>query len=142
MSVIAVLPLLDRLDALIGKIDALIDALRGVPPEGVEGIVPPPQVTIERLNNRYMLFDIDTGTARTDVALGLTEVLKKQGVEHARYMVILALGGGFSYKLNAADQPTVDALLGAEWEFEVEEIFVTNAAVAGTARIHVEYRVE
>ena len=142
MSALAVLPLLNRLDALIKKIDELIVATTGVVPPGVEVVVPPPQVIVERLNNRYYIVDdIDTSDT-TERSLGLKEILKKQGIEYARYLTILDVGGDFTYRLNEKSAKSLTAFIGAEHIFEVEEIWVTGSGVAGTAIIFMEYRVE
>ena len=147
MSALAgLIPLLNRIDALIKKMDELITVMTGKVPEGVpevpEIIVPAPQVVVERLNNRYLIVEIDTSVARTDEPIGLKNMLLKQGVEYARYMTILDVGGGFTYKLNTTGVPALTGQVGAEHEFEIEEIFITNSAAAGTARLFIEYRVE
>ena len=94
-------------------------------------------------NNRYHVFEIDTSEERDDEALGLATILEEAGAAYSPYITITAVGGGFSYKINSEDNALNTAMLGEEWEdFEITEIYVTNAAVAGTAKIHVEYRVD
>jgi len=134
--------LLNRIDALIKKIDELITVISRKPTEGVEVVVPAPQVVVERLNNRYLIIEIDTSVARTDEPIGLKNILLGQGVEYARYMTILDVGGGFTYKLNTTGVPALTGQVGAEHEFEIEEIFITNSAAVGTAKLFIEYRVE
>ena len=129
MSALALFPLLNRIDALIKKMNELLIAI-GVPPDALPPI-PQIVITMPLRSNRYHVFELDTATVRANVALGLKEMLKKQGVFHATYMVILALGGGFSYRVNDIAAPLVDAQIGAEWdEFEVEEVYITNTAAA------------
>lgn len=142
MSALGLFPILNRIDALIKKIDELIKTLTGIPP--ADGVIPPTVVITEpKRNNRYHIFSLDTATARTDAALGVKDLMEKTGAEYATYMVILGVGGGFTYKLNSKVAPSVTGAVGALWEaFEVEEIYITNLAVAGTAQIHIEYRVE
>lgn len=142
MSVLAgLLPILNRIDALIAKIDELLTAMGVViPPDGV--IVPPTQIILEELNNRYYIFDsIDTSDT-DERALGLKDILKTQGVEFARYVVILSVGGGFTYKLNTVGEPSLTAAVGAEHIFEVEEIYVAGSGGAGTAVMFIEYKVD
>lgn len=104
------------------------------------GYTPSP---IARLNNRHHVFEIDTSEAHSDEAVGLATILKDAGVSHANYLLVVAVGGGFSYKVNSTTSPSNDASVGEEWErYEITEIYVTNAATAGTAKIHVEYRVK
>ena len=141
MSALAgLLPILNRIDALIAKIDELLIALGVViPPDGI--IILPPQLVVERLNNRYLIATVDTSDA-TERAIDLKDTLLKQGVEYARYMVVLAVGGDFTYKLNDKGAAALDAQIGAEHIFEIEEIYVTGSGSAGTGKIFLEYRVE
>ena len=130
----------EKLQEIIDKLSALVPEIPGVP-----GIPPAPQVvvSIPQRANRYHIFELDTATARANVPLGLKEYLDKFDVKHATYMVVLAVGGGFTYRVNSGAESLCTAVVGDEWsEFEITEIFITNLAVAGTARIHVEYRVE
>ena len=142
MAALGLLPLLDRLDNLIKKINELITVLKGEAPP----VVPPaPQVIVAmpQRGNRYHVFDIDTSVARNNVPLGLKEYLDPYDVKHAIYMTVLAVGGGFTYRVNSGAESLCTAVIGDEWdEFEITEVYITNAAVAGTAQIHVEYRVE
>ena len=142
MSAFGLLPLLNRLDALIKRIDELITVLKGEAPPTPEA---PTIVTVTKPlhNNRYTIFSLDTATVRNNEPLGLLEILKKHGVEHASYMVILAVGGGFTYQVNSKSESLCTAAVGDEWsEFEIAEVYITNPSVAGTALIHVEFRVE
>jgi len=140
MSEILVLPILNRLDAAIKKLTEILDKLLGKPAE--EGL--PTIVVIKpEYNNRYQVFSINTGVVHTDDSLGLKDILTKHGAFYASYMSVLAIGGGFSYKVNSKGNNSLTASIGEEWsEFEIEEIFITNAAVAGTALIYVEWRAD
>jgi len=133
---------INRLDVIINRLERLIAALTGapIPPE----VPAPPVVEIEQalLNNRYHVFEVDLSTAHTDEVLGIQELVKKQGVEHCRYMTIIALPAAMQYRMNDKGASLNDAALGEEWEFEITEIYITNAALAGTAKIHVEFRVD
>lgn len=142
MSALVLLPILNRIDALIKKLDEFISTITGVPP--AERVVPPTLVIIEpRRNNRYDISTLDTATSRTDEPLGVKDLMEKAGALYATYMIVLAVGGGFSYKVNSKAAPSVSAQVGDEWdEFEIEELYITNAAVAGTAILHIEYRVD
>lgn len=142
MSAFGLLPLLNRLDALTRKVEELITVLKGEAPPTPEA---PTIVTIIKplYNNRYTVFSLDTATVRTNEPLGLLEILKKHGVEYATYMVVLAVGGGFTYQVNSKSESPCTAAVGDEWsEFEISEVYITNPSVAGTALIHVEFRVE
>lgn len=142
MSLVALPLILNRIDALIKKLDQLISLMVGVPPADM--VVPPTVVITEpKRNNRYHIFALDTATARTDEELGVKDLMEKVGIEYATYMVILSIGGGFTYKQNSKVAPSVTGAVGASWEaFEIEEVYITNVSAAGTAQIHIEYRVE
>ena len=141
MSAFGLLPLLNRLDTLTRKVEELITVLKGeAPPTEIPTIV---TVTKPLYNNRYTVFSFDTSTVRTNEPLELLEILKKHGVEYATYMVILAVGGGFTYQMNSKSESLCTAAVGDEWsEFEISEVYITNPSVAGTALIHIEFRVE
>lgn len=135
---------LNRLDALINRVERLIAAVTGVPVEELPPPIEIPPVTVitERFPNCYRIFDLDLATVRTDEPLGLADILKGAGVEFATYMSIVAIASGFSFKVNNTGFDAITASVGLEWdEFEITEIFITNTAGAGTARIEVEYRV-
>lgn len=126
----------EKLQEIIDKLSALVPDVT-IPP-GPQVIVAMPQ-----RSNRYHIFELNTATARANEPLGLKEHLDKYDVKHAIYLVVLAVGGGFTYRVNSGAESLCTAVVGDEWsEFEFTEIFITNLAVAGTARIHVEYRVE
>jgi len=133
------LPLLNRLDVLIEELRRLRAVLEGKPP--VEGVVPA-TTTVERLNNRYKVFSLNLAAVRTDEPLGIKALVEAQGVKYARFVTILALPAAMSYRLNSKNADQVSATLGEEIEFEIEEMYITNAALAGTAIIWVEYFVE
>ena len=139
MSFLAVV---NRLDVLINRIERVEAILKGeAPPDEVP--VPPVEVIVEQLPNRYKLFRVDLSTAHTDFALGLKEILTKTDAEYASYMSIVTAPSAFTFKVNSTDQDAISAVAGLEWEdFEITEIFVTNAALVGTAIIEVEWRVD
>ncbi|MBA7652602.1 hypothetical protein ES703_60437 [subsurface metagenome] len=127
--------------AMKKKLQEIIDKLSELVPD--IPTPPAPLIIVSQFSNRYHIFDLDTSTLRANVPLGLKEYLDKYDVEHATYMVVLAVGGGFTYRMNSGAESLCTAIVGDEWEdFEFTEVFITNPAVAGTAQIHVEYRVE
>jgi len=134
------LVVVNRLDVLINRMERLIAAITGKPLPDEK----PPVIMVEQalLNNRYYIFEKDLSVVRADEALGIQELVKKHGVEHCRYMTILALPAALQYKVNDTGAPAADASLGEELEFEITEIYLTNAALAGTAKIWVEFRVD
>lgn len=136
----------NRLDVLINRIERLIAATTGVPMDELpEIVIPSPELVISEplLPNRYKLFRIDLSVAQDDEAIGLGELLKAVGVTHASYMSIITVPAAFTFKLNSTDMDAIDAAVGLEWDgFEITEIFITNAALAGTALLNVEYRVD
>jgi len=135
---------INRLDALIKRVEQLISAVTGKPVEGLPPIeLPPPTVVLPQLPNRYKLFRVDLATARSKEPVGLKEILKAAGVPYATYMCIITVPAAFTFQVNSTDMDVIDAAIGLEWEdFEISEIFITNAVLAGIALIHVEYRVD
>ncbi len=140
---------LNRLDVLINRIERLISATTGVPldelPTTIEVIAPPPELVISQpmLPNRYKLFRIDLSVAHTDEPLGVADLLAGVGQLYASYMSIITVPAAFTFKLNSTDMDAIDAAVGLEWDdFEITEIFITNPALAGTALLNVEYRVD
>lgn len=124
----------------LGAIEELSKLLKpmGVP-KAPKAVAPKPELTPvlvqEIKNSQYKNFDLDTSVARTDEPLGLRDM----GIV-ADSITILAVGGGFSYRLNSRTNDLTTAVLGlSETEFEIEEIYITNAAVAGTAIIRVNW---
>ncbi len=140
---------LNRLDVLINRIERLISATTGVPvdelPTTIKVIAPPPEVVISQpmLPNRYKIFRIDLTEAHDNEPLGLGDLLKGVGVLYASYMSIITVPAAFTFKLNSTDMDAIGATVGLEWDnFEITEIFITNAVLAGTALLNVEYRVD
>jgi len=126
---------LNRLDVLINRIERLISATTGVPvdelPTTIEVIAPPPEVVISQpmLPNRYKLFRIDLTVAHSNEPIGLADLLAGVGVPYASYMSIITVPSAFTFKLNSTDMDAIDAAVGLEMDnFEVTEIFITNAA--------------
>ena len=136
---------LNRLDVLINRIERLIAATLGVPADELPPpvVIPLPEVVIPQLPNRYKIFRVDLTTVHADEPIGLADLLKGVGVLYASYMSIITVPSAFTFKLNSTDMDAIDAAVGLEQEnFEITEIFITNAALAGTALINVEYRVD
>ncbi len=136
----------NRLDALINRVERLIAAVTGVPIDELpEIVIPTPELVISEplLPNRYKLFRVDLAVAHDNEPLGLSDLLKGVGVLHASYMSLITVPSAFTFRLNSTDMDAIDAAVGLEWDgFEITEIFITNAALAGTAIINVEYRVD
>jgi len=138
--------ILNRLDVLINRIERLIAATTGVPLDELpEIVVPAPEIVISQpmLPNRYKLFRVDLTAANDDEPIGVADLLAGVGTFYASYMSIITVPSAFTFKLNSTDMDAIDAAVGLEQEnFEITEIFITNAALAGTALINVEYRVD
>ncbi|MBA7716431.1 hypothetical protein ES703_125504 [subsurface metagenome] len=136
----------NRLDTLINSIERLIAATTGVPIDELPPIViPPPELVISQpqLPNRYKLFRVDLSVAHDDEPIGVGSMLKDVGALYASYISIITVPDDFTFKLNSTDMDEIDAAVGLEQEnFEITEIFITNAELAGTALINVEYRVD
>ena len=137
----------NRLDALINRIERLTAATTGVPVDELppEIVIPPPEVVISQpmLPNRYKLFRVDLTVAHSDEPIGVADLLAGVGVHYASYMSIITVPSAFTFKLNSTDMDAIDAAVGLEMDnFETTEIFITNTAGAGTALINVEYRVD
>jgi len=106
------------------------------PPQPTKGTVPStvvPTLTQEIKNKLYKNISFSTAVGVTDAPLGLRDM----GIV-ADTMTILALGGGFTYKMNspANDATTASAVGQQEIDFEIEEIYVTGLG-AGTGQIRV-----
>lgn len=137
--------ILNRLDALINRVERLIAAVTGVPVDELPPaiIIPPAEVIVEQLPNRYKIFRVDLSVAHTDEPIGVGDLIKGVGTPHASYMSIITVPAAFTFKLNSTDMDAIDATVGLEWDdFEITEIFITNAVLAGTALINIEYRVD
>jgi len=102
------------------------------------GVVPgelTPILVQEIKNSEYKNIPLDTSVPRNNIALGLRDM----GIV-ADSITILAIGGGFTYRLNKPTNDSTTAVVGLqETEFEIEEVYITNAAVAGTAIIRVNW---
>ncbi len=138
--------LANRLDVIAELLKRLIAATTGVPIDELPDIViPPPEIVISQpmLPNRYKLFRIDLSIAHTDEPIGLAEMLAGVGQRYASYMSVITEPNPFTFKLNSTDMDAIDASVGLEMDdFEITEIFYSNAAAAGTALVNVEYRVD
>lgn len=149
MSIVAalLLPVINRIDVLINRVERLIAATTGVPLDELpaEIVIPTPELVISEtlLPNRYKLFRIDLTVAHDDEPIGLSDLLKGVGVPHASYMSIITVPSAFTFRLNSTDMDAIDAAVGLEWDdFEITEIFISNASLMGTAIMNVEYRVD
>ncbi len=132
---------------LINRVERLIAATTGVPIDELPPVIeiPAPEVVISQpmLPNRYKLFRVDLSLAKTDEPLGVADLLAGLGRLYASYMSIITVPAAFTFKLNSTGMDAIDAAVGLEMDdFEITEIFITNAALAGTALINVEYRVD
>ncbi len=109
----------------------------GPPPQPRKGVVPDPLVPIlvqEIKNKMYQNIDISTAVTVIDQPLGL----RAMGLV-ADAMTILAIGGGFTYKMNKMSNDSTTAILGLrETDFEIEEVYITGLA-PGTARIRINW---
>ena len=137
----------NRLDALINRIERLTAAITGVPVDELPPVVeiPAPELVISQpqLPNRYKIFRVDLSVVHADEPLGIADLIKDVGALYASYMSIITVPAAFTFKLNSTDMDPIDAAVGLEQEdFEITEIFITNAALAGTALVNVEYRVD
>lgn len=135
----------NRLEVLINRIERLIAAITGVPVDELppEIVIPPVEVVVEQLPNRYKIFRVDLTVAHSDEAIGVADLLKGVGTAHASYMSIITVPDDFTFKLNSTDMDAIDAAVGLEWdEFEITEIFITNVVGVGTALVNIEYRVD
>jgi len=141
---------INRLDALINRVERLIAATTGVPVDELPPVieVPPPEVVISQpmLPNRYKIFRVELDRTYADEPLGIGDLLKGVGVLYASYMSIITVPFAFTFKLNSTDMDAINAAVSLEQEnFEITEIFITNAVaqVAGTvALLEIEYRVD
>ncbi|NQT07576.1 hypothetical protein HQ586_00715 [Candidatus Bathyarchaeota archaeon] len=135
----------NRLDVLINRIERLTSAITGVPIDELPPVVEIPELVISQpqLPNRYKIFRVDLSVVRADEPLGVGDLIKDVGALYASYMSIITVPAAFQFKLNSTDMDDIDAAVGLEQEnFEITEVFITNAAGAGTALINVEYRVD
>lgn len=121
------------------KLQEVIDKLSGLVPDFE---VPPVEVITEpKLANRYKIITQTLAAALTDEAIGVKDLKPTTG--YCTYMNILAVGGGFTFKINSSGSDAITAAVGMELEnYEIEEIYLTCGAVAGNAIFYLEYRVE
>jgi len=95
-----------------------------------KAIPPPPQLvptlTQEIKNSLYKNFTVDLSVARADVPLGLRDM---GIVADAMTIISLTAGAAFTYKINStANDSTPGIARAQETEFEIEELYLTNAA--------------
>jgi len=108
-----------------------------IPPQPIKGTVPKEIVPIlvqEIKNKLYKNIGFSTAVGVVDQPLGLRDM----GIV-ADAMTVLAIGGGFTYKLNSQGNDSTTAVAGLEEDqFEIEEIYVTGLG-AGTGQIRVNW---
>ena len=106
------------------------------PPQPSKGVVPPtivPVLTQEILNKLYRNISFSTAVGVVDQPLGLRDMRIV-----ADTMTVLALGGGFTYKMNkpSNDATTASAVGQQETAFEIEELYITGLG-PGTGQVRV-----
>lgn len=121
----------------VQELEKLIRPMK--PPQAPRAGVPPGELTPvlvqEIKNSKYKNISFNTAVVRANVPLGLRDM----GLI-ADAITILAIGGGFGYRLNEIDNDLTTAVVGlSETEFEIEEVYLTNAAAVGTAQIRVNW---
>jgi len=123
----------------LAAVQALEKIIRpmGAAPQPVKGIVPKEVIPIlvqEIKNKLYKNIAFSTAVGVVDQPLGLRDM----GIV-ADAMTILAVGGGFTYKMNSQGNDSTTAVAAwVEDEFEIEEIYVTGLG-AGTAQVRVNW---
>lgn len=100
-------------------------------------IAPPPEISpllVQEIKNKlYKNITLDLSVARTDVPLGLRDM---GIVADALTIVSLTVGATFTYKLNSTSNDATPGSQGlSDTEFEIEEVYITNAAQAGASTI-------
>jgi hypothetical protein len=95
-----------------------------------------PMLTQEIKDRIYRNFIVDLSVAHTDVPLGI----RGMGIV-ATSITVIQVDSAFSYKINTASNdptPVTTSDKGmSETEFEIEELYITNAALSGQAIIRV-----
>jgi len=112
-----------------------LEELIPLPPEIPARVRITPTLTQEVKDRDYRNFEIDLSTARTNEALGI----RRLGIV-ADTMTIIRADSAFTYRLNNASNDATPAEKGfTEDQFEIEEIYITNAALTGTAIIRINW---
>jgi len=112
-----------------------LEELMPPPPEIPARIRITPTLVQEVKDRGYRNFTIDLSTARTNEALGL----RKLGIV-ADTMTIAKADSAFTYRINSASNDETPAEKGmVEDQFEIEELYITNSALTGTAIIRVNW---
>jgi len=94
-----------------------------------------PVLTQEIKHKNYKNFIIDLSEAHTDYPLGIRDM----GIV-ADTMTVIRADSSFSYKLNSTSNDATPAEKGqVEDQFEIEEIYITNAAASGQAIIRIAW---
>ena len=121
----------------IAELEKLIKPMT-VPPAPRKGEVPAelvPTLVQEIKNSEYKNIGFDTSVARVNEPLGLRDL----GIV-ADSMTVIAIGGGFSYRINKPTNDLTIASVGLqETDFEIEELYITNPAAPGTATIRINW---
>lgn len=127
----------DLLEILVKVASAQLQVLKTI--AGIEIPIDEEVVTKVEVakSNRYKVVELDLSTARTDEAVGL-----KAENRVANFMSWEKVEATTTYKLNSKGNDSMDAAVGVEHEnFEIEEIYISNAAAAGkVARLYYEWR--
>lgn len=109
----------------------------GVSPQPRKGTVPQtivPLLVQEIKNSKYKNISFSTAIGVVDEPLGLSGM----GIV-GDAMTVLAVGGGFTYKMNNSANDSTTAVAGlVEDQFEIGEIYVTGLG-AGTGQIRVNW---
>ena len=120
----------DALSKTIPKLEAPVEVEIEPPKKPIT-----PVLTQEIKHKNYKNFTIDLSVAHTDYPLGLRDM----GII-ADTMTVIKADSDFSYKLNStANDPTPAEKGQMEDQFEIEEIYITNAAASGEAIIRVAW---
>jgi hypothetical protein len=95
--------------------------MSGLGPENLREILEEQNLAVQE--NDYTYVEIDLGTARTDVALGLsgTSLTVKD----------LTTGASVSAKFNSTTKPAVPLAKGEVYQLKFTEVYLTNTAQAG-----------
>lgn len=93
-----------------------------------------PTLTQEIKDRIYRNFIVDLSVARTDAPLGI----RSMGIV-ATSVTVIQVDSAFNYKINTASNDSTPVTTSdkgmSETEFEIEELYITNAALSGQAII-------
>ncbi len=98
-------------------------------PEGAIEEISMDRVVVAEKQIPYKVFQVDLSQAHTDAPVGMTKL--------ANSLTVLDAPSSFSYKLNNPANDMIPAEKGQSYNGIVfSEIYVTNLAASGTAKIH------